>query len=420
MPSTDIGQRVLPRAPWISGRNGGSGPSSAVLVPERRDDGVASASEDIAVSIVMPCLNEEESVEASVRKAWEGLARLGLRGEVIVVDNGSTDRSAELAAAAGARVVREPDRGYGRAHLRGFAEARGRYIVMGDCDNTYDFTDLAPLLEPLGQGYDMVVGNRFQGGIQRGAMPWAHRHIGTPIINLLLRLFTGACVGDSQSGLRAFTREAYQRMQLRSGGMELASEMVLKAARRGLRIAEVPISYAPRRGESKLRTFRDGWRHLRFLLLFTPHVLFTLPGLLLLLAGVATFALSFASPAGVAIGALNWQPVFAGPIFITVGTTALALGVVSRVYASAKGIVPGDGHWVRLYRERLSLEAILLGAGLLMLAGLGLDFYLFLRWVGEAAPLGVGLQLAALAQTLIIVGAHVGLTGFLASMMDIE
>jgi glycosyltransferase involved in cell wall biosynthesis len=380
----------------------------------------AGRDEELAVSIVMPCLNEAESIEACVRKARAGLERTGFSGEIIVVDNGSTDGSAEVAEAAGARVIHEPRRGYGNAHMRGFAEARGRYIVMGDADDTYDFGGIQALLKPLDRGYDLVVGNRFKGGIQKDAMPWAHRYIGSPIINLLLRLFTGAKIGDSQSGFRAFTRDAYLRMQLRSNGMELASEMVLKSARRGLRVTEVPISYAPRVGESKLRTLRDGWRHVRFLLLFTPNFLFTMPGLLLLLAGISTFALSFAFPSGFTIGALNWQPIFAGPILVVVGSTALALGLVSRIYASAKGITEREGSLLRFYRERLSLETVLLAAALLMLAGLAVDSYLFLRWVQRAADLGIGLQLAALAQTLMIVGAHMGLTGFLASMLDVE
>ncbi|HEX7172274.1 MAG TPA: glycosyltransferase family 2 protein, partial [Candidatus Limnocylindria bacterium] len=231
-----------------------------------------------SVSIVMPCLDEEETVGACVTKAVGWLQRRGIPGEVLVIDNGSTDRSVEIAEGAGARVVHERRRGYGQAYLRGFSEARGEYIVMGDSDDTYDFSDLDALVAPLDQGADMVLGNRFAGGIATGAMPWAHRYIGSPIINLVIRLFFGARIGDSQSGLRSFRRGVTERLGLRSSGMELASEMIVSAARAGLTIAEVPAPYAIRRGESKLNTVRDGWRHLRYLLLAAPDFLFTLPG----------------------------------------------------------------------------------------------------------------------------------------------
>ena len=239
-----------------------------------------------SVSVVMPCLNEEETVGACVAKAVGWLERRGIPGEVLVVDNGSTDRSVEIAEDAGARVIHERRRGYGQAYLRGFAEARGDYIVMGDSDDTYDFSDLDALVAPLDRGADMVLGNRFAGGIANGAMPWAHRYIGSPIINFVIRLFFGTRIGDSQSGLRAFRRGVTERLGLRSSGMELASEMIVSASRAGLTIAEVPAPYAIRRGESKLNTVRDGWRHLRYLLLAAPDFLFTLPGAAFVVLGV--------------------------------------------------------------------------------------------------------------------------------------
>ena len=249
-----------------------------------------------SVSIVMPCLNEEETVGICVSKAVSWLQRSGMPGEVLVVDNGSTDRSVELAEAAGARVIHERRRGYGQAYLRGFSEARGEFIVMGDSDDTYDFSDLSGLLEPLRMGADMVLGNRFAGGISKGAMPWAHRYVGSPIINFVIRLFFGARIGDSQSGLRAFRRTVSDALGLRSSGMELASEMIVSAARAGLNIAEVPAPYAVRRGESKLNTVRDGWRHLRYLLLAAPDFLFTLPGVLMAALGLLTTVLSLVAP----------------------------------------------------------------------------------------------------------------------------
>jgi hypothetical protein len=369
-----------------------------------------------SVSIVMPCLNEEQTVGVCVAKARGWLEATNRPGEVIVVDNGSSDRSVALALDAGARVIHEANPGYGSAYLRGFAEAAGDYIVMGDSDDTYDFSDLSPLIEPLDRGYDLVLGNRFRGGVGEAAMPWAHRYIGTPVINLIIRTFSGVDVGDSQSGLRACTRSAMDRLRLRSSGMELASEMLVRAARTGLRVAEVPAPYSARLGESKLHTVRDGWRHLRFLLLAAPDFLFTLPGIFLVLLGTVTFAVSFLAPAGVAVGSLTWQPVFAGAIFLAIGVSSLIFGVMAKIHACAKGWLPEDG-WVRVYRRYFRLETILLLAAVLMAAGAAIDFVLLVVWAsGAAAPLG--LQLAALAQTLLIVGAQMGMAGFLIVTLD--
>ncbi len=217
------------------------------------------------ISVVMPCLNEEKGIAQCIAWAQEGLARTGLPGEIIVADNGSTDRSAEIASAAGARVVCQPARGYGNAYHKGFAASTGTYIVMGDADQTYDFRELDRLIAPLRQGYDYVLGSRFAGTIMPGAMPWTHRYIGNPVLTFILNLLFGLKSSDAHSGLRAFTREAYLRMGLTSPGMEFASELVIKAAQTRLRVAEVPITYYPRAGASKLNALRDGWRHLRFM-----------------------------------------------------------------------------------------------------------------------------------------------------------
>jgi hypothetical protein len=364
------------------------------------------------ISIVMPCLNEAETVAVCVAKALAWLSASGNSGEVLVVDNGSTDRSAELATEAGAQVIRERRRGYGNAYLRGFAEARGDIIVMGDADDTYDFSRLDDLIRPLGQGYDMVLGNRFTGGVQPGAMPWAHRYIGSPIINLLIRRFIGVRVGDSQSGFRAFTRAAYKRLGLRSGGMELASEMIVNAAREGLTITEVPAPYNVRLGESKLNTVRDGWRHLRFLLISAPNFLFVLPGLALVGMGAVVTALSFLAPGGIEIGSLAWQPVFAGSIFLAIGANALVFGAITKTYGVDRGILREDA-WTRFYRRWFSLERVLGVGGALLVLGLVLNLALFVIWA-VGGRLALGLQFAALAQGLMIVGANVGLAGFLA------
>ena len=364
------------------------------------------------ISIVMPCLNEAKTVGVCVAKARAWLSASGNSGEVLVVDNGSSDASASLASAAGAEVIQERRRGYGNAYLRGFAEARGDIIVMGDADDTYDFSRLDELIRPLEQGYDIVLGNRFAGGVQPGAMPWAHRYIGSPIINLLIRRFIGVRVGDSQSGFRAFTRAAYQRLGLRSGGMELASEMIVNAAREGLQIAEVPAPYNVRLGESKLNTVRDGWRHLRFLLISAPNFLFVLPGLALVGMGAAVTALSLLAPGGIEVGSLAWQPVFAGSIFLAIGANALVFGAITKSYGVDRGILREDA-WTRLYRRFFSLERVLALGGLLLVLGLALNLGLFAVWA-SGGKLALGLQLAALAQGLMIVGANIGLAGFLA------
>lgn len=377
-----------------------------------RDEAISTAAP--FVSIVMPCLNEEQTVEICVRKALDWLKRTRTPGEVLVVDNGSVDASPAVAGAAGARVVYEPRRGYGAALRRGFAEAQGDWLVMGDCDDTYDFSDLGPLLQPLAEGFDMSVGNRFAGGIAPGAMTWSHRYIGTPAISFLLKMFTGLKVGDSQCGLRAFTRDALDRLDLRTDGMELASEMILKSARRGLHVADIPVPYGERLGEAKLNTLRDGWRHLRFLMLASPNHLFTLPGIFLTLLGVLTLALALPEH-GIEIGDLTWQPIFAGGIFLVVGVNALLLGFASRLFTTARGITNEDA-MLRFYHRYLGLESFIVLALAFVLAGVAIDIVLAFVDVGSVSKL----DLAAIAQALIIVGVNVGLVGALASLLETE
>ncbi|MEP7040445.1 MAG: glycosyltransferase family 2 protein [Chloroflexota bacterium] len=368
------------------------------------------------ISIVMACLDEAGTIGICVAKARYWLAGSGLRGEVVVVDNGSTDGSPQIAAREGARVVLESARGYGRAYLRGFAEARGEIIVMGDSDDTYDFSDLSGLIAPLSQGADMVLGNRFSGGIKPGAMPFLHRYLGSPIINLILRVFFKVNVGDSQSGFRAFRRGLLDQLRLSSGGMELASEMIVRTAHGGFKIAEVPAPYSARSGKSKLNTVRDGWRHLRFLLVAAPDFLFIFPGLTLFVLGALVFLLSFISPAGVEIGSVSWQPIFAGTILVAIGANALVLGVVAKLHSVASGLLAEDG-LVRVYRRLFSLESLLLLALLLVVAGLGIDLFLFIAY-SSGGHVDLGLQLAALAQTVLIVGAQLGMAAFL--MVTVE
>src|SRR3954462_3290530 len=244
----------------------------------------AVADDDVVVSVVIPCLNEEDNIERCVSTALEAMGSAGIRGEVVVADNDSEDRSAELATAAGARVVHEPRRGYGSAYLAGFAAARGRYIVMGDADLTYDFNEIPRFVEHLDEGAELVMGNRME-NIHPGAMPWHHRYIGNPVLTGILNVFFRTGVSDAHCGMRALRRDVLPRLDLRTTGMEFASEMVIRASKEKLRIAEFPIQYHPRGGESKLSSWRDGWRHLRFLLVHSPTYLFVVPGLLMAVLG---------------------------------------------------------------------------------------------------------------------------------------
>ena len=382
--------------------------------PER---GSQSAALRMDVSVVMPCLNEEQSVAGCVQRAMASLAKAGLKGEVIVVDNGSTDRSAELAEQAGARVVHENERGYGSALLRGFREARGRYLVMGDCDGTYDFERLEPLLTPLSDGYELVVGNRLGEMLAPGAMPWVHRVVGTPLISSLVRLFSGARIRDSQCGLRAIRRDAYDRLELKAKGMEFASEMILKAARRGLRVAEVPISYDLRIGDSKLSTVRDGWRHLRFLLISSPGWAFMAPGLLFILLGLFALAVTVFTTNGLTVGSITWQPIFAGAILLVIGINTIMLGLASKLFAIR--LADHEEDWtIRIYRRHLGLERLLAVAAGLAVIGLGIDVIILVEWLADSSR--DLLAAATIAQSLIVIAVNLAFAALVAAMIDYE
>jgi glycosyltransferase involved in cell wall biosynthesis len=368
------------------------------------------------VSIVMPCLNEEESVAGCVQKARSWIAQSGMRGEVIVVDNGSTDRSAEIAKEAGARVVNHVERGYGTALLRGFREAQGQYLVMGDCDGTYEFEQLEPLITPLKNGYEMVVGDRLGSLLAPGAMPWAHRFLGTPAISWMLRMFSGAKVRDSQCGLRAIRRDAYDRLNLKSTGMEFASEMILKAMRQGLNVTEVTIPYYPRIGESKLHTFRDGWRHLKFLLISSPSYVFIGPGLLFLVLGLISMMVTVLTTNGIDIASLHWQPIYAAGIFLVIGINTIMLGVCAKLLATRQGAAE-DGI-VRFYRRNLGLERLLLTALLMGLISAGLHVFIFIEVVSDSNR--YLLPWATVAQAFLVIGANLVFAGFAAAMIDSE
>lgn len=330
----------------------------------------------LEVSVVMPCLNEAETLETCVTKAQSALEKLGVRGEVIVADNGSKDGSVEIAERLGARVVRVTSKGYGSALRGGIAAARGEFIVMGDADDSYDFTRIGPFVEKLREGFDVVMGNRFKGGIAPGAMPFLHKYLGNPVLTGIGRLFFGSPCGDFHCGLRAFRKDAIEQLGLRTTGMEFASEMVVKATLFGLRVAEVPttLSQDGRSTPPHLRTWRDGWRHLRFLLLYSPRWLFLYPGVALFLLGLAVSLWLLPGPREIGQVRLDFHTLLFGAMAVLIGFQSITFATFSKIFAVTEGLAPEDHRLNQLFRY-ITLEVGLVVGGLLALAGVG--FWVF-------------------------------------------
>jgi hypothetical protein len=370
-------------------------------------------SADPVVSVVIPCLNEVGAIGGVVRRTLEGFAKLSLPGEIIIVDNGSTDGTAAEASRAGARVVVENRPGYGSALRRGFAEARGRYIIMADGDDTYPTENLRPFVSLLSDGCDVVYGDRFAGGIEPQAMSWSHRYVGTPVLSWLVRQLSGVEVADSQCGMRGFRREALEQLDLRATGMDLNMEMLMKVGQAGLVVGQVPIKLARRIGESKLQTIPDGWRNLRYLLVISPDHLFLVPGIALFLLGLLTLAVQSSMPGGLHVASMTWVPQFAPLILGSVGTQLIWFAVIANVYYANAGLMVTDqsaGGLVHLFSRYFSLEWMLLTS--LVVAG-----------AGSALEILVGLQqfdVIAAHQALASVGAFsviVGLQSFFSSFI---
>jgi len=368
------------------------------------------------VSVVIPCLNEAPSIERCVELARNTLDDNDLPGEVIVVDNGSTDGSAELAERAGARVVREHRRGYGSAYLAGFDAAQGTYIVMADADLTYDFNDIPRFLERLEAGAEMVIGDRMD-NIKPGAMPWLHRYVGNPVLTGTLNLFYKTGVKDAHCGMRALRRDVLPRLDLQTTGMEFASEMVIRASKEDLAIDQIPIEYHPREGESKLSSFRDGWRHLRFLLVHSPTHLFFVPGLVLTVVGVLIMVTVLAQ---VSVFGRSWDvhSMIGGSLLTIVGTQILALGLCARAYGVY--ILGERDAWFERMRPRVQLEHGLLAGAVLMVAGIVIGGVIVGQWISSGGGALAQTRLALLAATLLIVGIQIFFSSFLISIIGLR
>jgi len=378
----------------------------------------------VELTVVMPCLNEAETVATCVRKAMAFLAANGIAGEVVVADNGSTDGSQRLAAEAGARVVPAEDRGYGNALMGGIVAARGRYIIMGDADDSYDFSSLMPFVERLRDGADLVMGNRFKGGIAPGAMPPLHRYLGNPVLSFAGRLFFRSPVGDFHCGLRGFSRDSVLRLGLQATGMEFASEMVVKATLAGQRVEEVPTTLS-RDGRSRpphLRSWRDGWRHLRFLLLFSPRWLFFAPGLVLLVLGLVIGAAVLPHPFSVGSVKFDVDTLVAASAMVVIGFQSVLFWLFTQVYAGSEGFLPEEPKVQRLL-GRLSLERGLLAGAMIGLAGLAGLVFSLVYWSGQRfGPLNYehSLRIMIPSVTALIVSCQVILGTFFLSILGIR
>lgn len=375
----------------------------------------------VFVSVVMPCLNESETLAICINKAKNTMEKLGIEGEVIVADNGSTDGSVDIAESLGARVVHEPEKGYGNAYRAGIAAAQGEYIVIGDSDDSYDFNDIGRFIEPLKNGAEFVMGTRLKGEIERGAMPWLHRYIGNPILTGILNVMYHSGISDAHCGMRAFKREAYRKMNLQTTGMEFASEMVIKAAQLGLKTEEIPITLH-QDGRSRpphLRSFRDGWRHLRFMLIHSPTHLYFWPGSFLFILGMAAMLALLPGPVQIAGRIVDLHVMVLGSLFAILGFQIVSMGVFARTFAVTHDFVPQDAMLQKGYKV-FNLERGLVTGFIVFMTGFATDLYILIKWVSSNFGPLHKVRLALVASTFIILGVQVIFSSFFLSMLGIE
>ncbi|WP_347374295.1 glycosyltransferase [Aequorivita sp. Q41] len=376
------------------------------------------------LSVVMPCLNEAETLAVCIKKAQHFFEREKINGEVIIADNGSTDGSQKIAEDLNATVVNVPQKGYGSALRGGIEAANGKYVIMGDADDSYDFNNLMPYLLKLREGFDLVMGNRFKGGIKKGAMPFLHKYLGNPVLSFIGRLFFKSKIGDFHCGLRGFSKEAYAKMELKTTGMEFASEMIVKASLKNLKIAEVPTILSPdgRSRPPHLNTWRDGWRHLRFLVLYSPSWLFLIPGLLLMIFGIITSAFLLNGP--VSIGTVNFDvhTLLFSSGFVLIGFQFILFYGLTKVFTVENELLPKSKKYDRLFKF-INLEKGLIVGLALVIAGIVLSFTAYSNWqairFGNIENMSV-FRMVIPAVTLILLGVQVILFSLFFSILGLK
>lgn len=371
------------------------------------------------VSVVIPSMNEENSIGKCIEKVNNVFLNNGIDGEIIVADN-STDRTPEIATSLGARVVTPDKKGYGAAYLYAFKYVSGDYIVIGDADDTYDYLEMMKLIEPLRKGEaDFVMGTRLKGEIKKGAMPWLHQYIGNPLLTRILNTLFRSGISDSHCGMRAISREALGKLNLNTHGMEFASEMIIEATRKKLRIAEVPISYYPRAGESKLSSFSDGWRHLRFMLLHSPTTLFLIPGLIMFMVGWAFVIALLGGPVRVDGIWIHLHPMLYGSMLAVLGYQVMHLGLFAKTYAVVNKIEEHDGI-TEFLSKHVSLERAGTIGFIILITGAGILINIIYEWANAGFGALPEIRLDILAMTLMIIGAQTVFGGYFLSIVRMK
>lgn len=383
-----------------------------------------NSNEELELTILMPCLNEAETLETCIKKAKKSLEKNKIKGEVLIADNGSTDGSQEIARKNGARVIDVPRKGYGSALIEGTKAALGKYCIMGDADDSYDFSNIMPFVEKLREGYELVMGNRFKGGIEKGAMPWSHKYIGTPVISFIGRLFYHSKIGDFNCGMRGYNRQSILNLDLKCTGMEYASEMIVQANLNDLKIVEIPTTLK-KDGRSRpphLKSFSDGWRHLKFLLLYSPKWLFLIPGLILVLIGIIgniIFLFDNIRLGNVVLGIHS--RLYLGAM-VVVGLQMIIFSLFAKVYAVNSGMHPKKEKTSK-FLSKITLEKVLILGVLLILIGLGLTIYAIVIWKskswGALNPIDV-MPITIPAVYFIMIGIQVAFTSFIIGILNIE
>jgi glycosyltransferase involved in cell wall biosynthesis len=378
--------------------------------------------EECELSILMPCLNEAETLEVCIKKAQSFLINNNISGEVIIADNGSTDGSQRIAEMNGARVVHVAEKGYGSALKGGINAANGKYIIMGDADDSYDFTSLSSYVEKLRQGFDLVMGNRFKGGIQPGAMPPLHKYLGNPVLSGIGRLFFGGYVRDFHCGLRGFRKDSIHNLNLETPGMEFASEMVVKATLHQLQITEVPTTLSPdgRSRPPHLRSWRDGWRHLRFLLIYSPRWLFLIPGLTAFLLGLVAMVLLTLGPITINETTFDIHTMLYASLFMNLGLETIFFAIFSKVFSVNSGIIPKDSRYNLIIRHFGLERGIVLGA-VILAVGIIVSIFALIKWgeqsFGPLLPSNM-MRITIPSLTLIIMGIQIIFASFLLTILN--